>query len=86
MLPFDRSVLEFLADLHPGSGMSVKWISSHIKNTYCKDFPRGRSGAILAALKLMERDGLVRRMDGGKPIGWQATDAGRIAARRKELT
>lgn len=76
---FETEALRVLATCDATSGFDVKWIARHSAHPYCSDLPRARSGAVSSVLLKMERDGLVRRLDGEKPIVWTITEDGRKA-------
>lgn len=67
---FEQSVIAFLPK--HGSGFSTR----HIAHNCGGGVGHKRSAWALSALRVMEANGLIRRLDGNKPIIWVKTEAG----------
>ncbi len=76
--PWHTAILQFLAqNIDPMSGFTVQYIAVAYWGDSSNRF--SSSAAATSSLKVMEKAGLVRRLDDRKPIIWAITDAGRAA-------
>lgn len=72
----DRKILKALAD---DSGCTTLTVAARAGITYGRGNGRMMSGAMRSWLTLLERRGLVAKMDDQKPICWIRTAAGTAA-------